>query len=296
MRITVDKRSGFCTGVVKAVEKAEEKLGNGGELYSLGKIVHNTEEIGRLADRGLKTLTYDEFRDLKNSTVLIRAHGEPPQTFEIAKKNNIRLIDATCPVVQRLQQKIRDKHTELMDEGGLVLIFGKKDHPEVRALVGQTGGNAVVVRFPEELEGLQLKRPVALYSQTTMNQQEFEDFLGILRKQMQVQGGNPDNLLSVNNTICKQVSSRELHLRKFAREHDVVFFVSGRESSNGQALFKVCRESNPDSYFITNTDDLTGISLEGKETIGISGATSTPGWLIKDVEDYLRGKKGEPFT
>jgi len=293
MRITVDKRSGFCTGVARAVEKAEKRIEKSGKLYSLGKIVHNTGEINRLSGKGLKSLTYDEFTVLRNATVLIRAHGEPPRTFEIAKKNNITLIDATCPVVHRLQQKIRDAYAELENAGGGVLIFGKKDHPEVRALVGQTGGEARVVRLPEDLEGMQLNRPLALYSQTTMNPREYEDFLALLKEMMQDQGADPDKMLKTHDTICKQVSYRESYLREFAATHDAVLFVSGKESSNGQALFKVCKEVNPDSYFITHWKDIDQINLEGKESIGISGATSTPGWLIRKVQEHLLSNKGK---
>jgi 4-hydroxy-3-methylbut-2-enyl diphosphate reductase len=265
-------------------------LGKAGELYSLGKIVHNTAEIERLAELGLKSLSYDEFRELKNATVLIRAHGEPPRTFEIAQENNITLIDATCPVVRRLQQKIRNKHSLLESEGGIVLIFGKKDHPEVKALVGQTNGHAIVARSFEDLEGLELNRSIALYSQTTMKQGEFDNFLSALRTKMQDQGADPQKLLEVHNSICGQVSSRESTLRKFATEHDIVLFVSGQESSNGKALFKTCREVNADSYFITGPRDIDTINLEGKSSIGISGATSTPGWLINEVEDYIRAR------
>jgi 4-hydroxy-3-methylbut-2-enyl diphosphate reductase len=294
MKITVDRRSGFCTGVVKAVERAEKQLGEDGTLFSLGKIVHNSEEINRLGDMGLKSLSLDEFSKLKDATVLIRAHGEPPRTFERAKENNIRLIDATCPVVMRLQQRIRDKHAEMKISGGLVLIFGKKDHPEVKALVGQTSGDAIVARDPEELNDMILNRPVALYSQTTMKQGEFKEFLEILKARIRDQGGDPEKLLEVRNSICGQVSSRESTLRKFAGKHDAVLFVSGEESSNGKALFKSCREINPDSYFITRPADLDHINLEGKTNIGISGATSTPGWLIKEVEDHVRTRMNLP--
>ena len=293
MKITVDRRSGFCTGVVRAVEKAEKQLGKAGKLYSLGKIVHNTAEMERLEELGLKSLSPEEFSELNDATVLIRAHGEPPRTFETAQENNITLIDATCPVVQRLQQKIRDRHALMKAEGGMVLIFGKKDHPEVKALVGQTHGEAVVARAPEDIAGLDLRRPVALFSQTTMHQGEFDAFQSALRTNMRDQGADPEELLEVRNSICTQVSSRESTLRKFAGEHDAVLFVSGKESSNGKALFKTCREVNPDSYFITGPADIANINLEGKSSIGISGATSTPGWLISEVENHLRGIAGQ---
>jgi 4-hydroxy-3-methylbut-2-enyl diphosphate reductase len=292
MKITVDEKSGFCTGVVRAVSRAEKELAEGEKLYSLGNIVHNTEEVNRLAGMGLQSLTHDEFGKLRNATVLIRAHGEPPATFEIARKNNIKLIDATCPVVSRLQNRIRDTYAALKQSGGMVLIFGKKDHPEVRALVGQTGGGAVVVREAGELAGMDLNRPVALYSQTTMKTGDFEHFLARLRAEMKAQGADPRSMLEVHNSICGQVSSREPWLRKFAAEHDAVLFVSGKESSNGKALFRVCKEINPSSYFISRPEEIDGINLAGTESIGISGATSTPGWLIRDVEAYLKSSLG----
>jgi 4-hydroxy-3-methylbut-2-enyl diphosphate reductase len=290
MRITVDERSGFCTGVARAVEKAEKQLGNSGKLYSLGKIVHNTGEIDRLSGKGLKPLSYEEFKELKNATVLIRAHGEPPRIFEIAKENNITLIDATCPVVRRLQNRVKDAYTEMEKTGGQVLIFGKKDHPEVRALLGQTGGKAHVVRFPGDLDDMKLNQQVVLYSQTTMNQNEYNDFIIHLKNKIRDQGGDPDQFLKTHNSICKQVSYRESYLREFAAAHDAVLFVSGKESSNGKILFEICKEVNPDCYFVSNLDDIETLNLEGKESIGISGATSTPGWLIREVEKYLRSR------
>jgi 4-hydroxy-3-methylbut-2-enyl diphosphate reductase len=259
-------------------------------LYSLGKIVHNTAEIDRLSGKGLKPVSYEEFRELRNATVLIRAHGEPPRTFEIAKENNITLIDATCPVVRRLQNRVKDAYIEMEKVGGQVLIFGKKDHPEVRALLGQTDGKAHVVRFPEDLEDMNLNQPVVLYSQTTMNLNEYNDFILHLKSKFRDQGGDPDQFLTSHNSICKQVSYRESYLREFAAANDLVLFVSGKESSNGKILYEICKEVNPDCYFVSCLDDIGAIKLEGKETIGISGATSTPGWLIREVEKYLRSR------
>jgi len=292
MKITVDERSGFCTGVVRAVSRAEKGLAEVEKLYSLGKIVHNTEEVKRLGDMGLQPITHDEFKNLRNATVLIRAHGEPPDTFTTARENNINLIDATCPVVSRLQNKIRDKYMELNQRGGMVLIFGKTDHPEVKALVGQTGGETIVVREAGELGGLDLSRPVALFSQTTMKTGDFDSFLDKLRTEMSEQGADPSTMLEVQNSICGQVSSRDTWLRKFANEHDAVLFISGQESSNGKALFQVCREVNPFSYFISRPEEIEDIDLSGMASIGISGATSTPGWLIRDVEAYLKNRLG----
>lgn len=293
MKISVDERSGFCSGVVKAIEKAEMGLERGEILYSLGKIVHNPHEVGRLAGLGLKVIGYEEFGKLKDATVLIRAHGEPPGVFEVAETNNLRLIDATCPVIRRFQQRIRDKYLELKSSGGIIVIFGKKDHPEVTALAGYANGEALVATDISALGEAKLKRPVALFSQTTMNPGEFDRFISDLNLAIREQGGDPDDMLEVHNTICGEVSNRESNLRRFAADHDVVLFVSGPESSNGQALFRVCREVNTDSYFISGPEDLDNIDLTGVQTIGISGATSTPGWLIREVRTRLEKISGK---
>jgi 4-hydroxy-3-methylbut-2-enyl diphosphate reductase len=287
IRIDVDERSGFCTGVVKAVKKAEDHLATGSRLYSLGELVHNPEEVERLRDAGLEPVSYEEFDSLEGCTVLIRAHGEPPETFSKAEDQNIRLIDATCNIVKKLQDKIRDSHADLRETGGTILIFGKSTHPEVRALVGQTGAEAIVVRDPGELSTARLNPPVHLFSQTTMNRGEYRAFQESLAKEMVSLGIDPAKNLHIHDTICRQVSSREKYLREFVPRYELVFFVSGRESSNGKALFEICRKINENTHFISTPGESDTVSLEGVETIGICGATSTPGWLMQKVKTRL---------
>ena len=287
IRIDVDERSGFCTGVIKAVKAAEKHIGNEGRLFSLGELVHNPEEVKRLGHMGLDPVSYEEFESLNGTSVLIRAHGEPPETFRKAEEQNIRLIDATCPIVRNLQKKILDRYTALRGKEGSILIFGKSSHPEVRALVGQTGGNAIVVRDPATLNDLELKSPVFLYSQTTMNLGEYGKFRESLENRMIELGMDPGRELHVHDTICRQVSSREKYLEDFVRQYDLVFFVSGKESSNGKALYQVCRAVNENTHFISNPQESDAIDLEGIRSIGICGATSTPGWLLSGVKARL---------
>lgn len=288
IRIDVDEKSGFCTGVIKAVKAAEKHLEDQGELCSLGELVHNPEEVKRLKKIGLDSLSYDEFKKLENITVLIRAHGEPPETYKKGREQNIRFIDATCPIVKKLQKQIRDCYTALRGKEGSILIFGKTSHPEVRALLGQTEGTAIVVRHPGELAALELKSPVYLFSQTTMNLGEYDLFQDALRKRMTEQGWDDEEDFHVYNTVCRQVSSREKYLGDFVSRYDLVLFVSGKKSSNGKALFKVCREINKNTHFISSPGESDPLPLDGIESIGICGATSTPGWLLLAVKDRLQ--------
>ncbi len=294
IRIEVDERSGFCTGVIKAVKAAEDYLADNEELQSLGELVHNPEEVGRLRGEGLESISYEEFDKLENTTVLIRAHGEPPETFRRAGEQNIRLIDATCPIVKNLQKKIRDTYSASrgkegsIQKGGSILIFGKLSHPEVRALVGQTQGNAVVLRDTGELSELELKSPVALFSQTTMDRNEYIQFQDALKTRMQSLGMDPDKDLKIYNTVCRQVSSREEYLKEFVAGFDLVLFVSGRKSSNGKALYAICKEVNPETHFISRAEESDGFVLDGIRSIGICGATSTPGWLLSAVKERLQ--------
>lgn len=290
IRIEVDERSGFCTGVIKAVKKAEGYLAGNESLFSLGELVHNPQEVGRLAEMGLNPLTYEEFDGLQKATVLIRAHGEPPETYKEAEARNINLIDATCPIVKRLQDKIRDCYNGLLGKEGSILIFGKSSHPEVRALVGQTAGKAMVMRHPEELSNAPLKSPVHLFSQTTMNLDDFDRFAETLRKRMVMLDLDPDKELSVNNTVCRQVSSREDYLKEFVSRFDLVFFVSGRQSSNGKALYELCRKVNGNTHFISEPSESDSFSLEGVGSIGICGATSSPAWLLTAVKGRLEDR------
>ena len=284
MQVTIDEHSGFCFGVVNAIRKAEDELNLVGKLYCLGKIVHNQEEVNRLEKLGLETISYEQLKELKNCTVLIRAHGEPPETYDIAKRNNIQLIDATCPVVLKLQSRIK-KSFEEMGENGQVVIFGKKGHAEVNGLVGQTSGKALVVHELADLSKIDPSKSVALFSQTTMGISEFQEI------EKGIQGRYCDEeerkKVKMNDTICRQVANRAPHLREFASNNDVILFVSGKESSNGKVLFNVCKEINPKSYFISNVLEIEEKWFNENDKVGICGATSTPGWLMQEVANYL---------
>jgi 4-hydroxy-3-methylbut-2-enyl diphosphate reductase len=290
IRIVIDHQSGFCTGVVKAVRAAEEHLAREGTLYSLGEIVHNAGEVERLRKKGLIPIGYEQFSGLKDATVLIRAHGEPPGTFQHAKENNIRLIDATCPIVLKLQQQIRRQVEEFQEGDGTLLIFGKANHPEVRALVGQTGGMAKVVRKKEELEQVNILPPVALFSQTTMKTLEYARFQQALQEYMRDQGLDPDRELSIHHSICGQASSRARKIREFAAGFDLVLFVSGKNSSNGRILFDECKAANPNAVFISTPEETDQIPLDSITSIGICGATSSPLWLLSAVKDRLSAR------
>jgi len=290
IRIDVDDRSGFCTGVIKAVNAAQNYLGDNEKLQSLGELVHNPEEVNRLKGIGLDSISYEEFDKLQDTTVLIRAHGEPPETYLKAGEQNIKLIDATCPIVRNLQKKIRDTYSASGGKEGSILIFGKSSHPEVRSLLGQTEGNAVVVREPGDLSKSDLDSPVSLFSQTTMNPNEYLSFQDALKTQMTERGMDPEKDLLVHNTVCRQVSNRENYLKEFVSHYDLVLFVSGRKSSNGKALFDICVEVNPNTIFISNPEESDPIDLEGVNSIGICGATSTPGWLLEAVRERLENR------
>jgi 4-hydroxy-3-methylbut-2-enyl diphosphate reductase len=290
IRIEIDKQSGFCTGVVRAVKAAEENLGNGDRLYSLGEMVHNAGEVERLRKLGLIPLDYDQFNSLKDARVLIRAHGEPPETFRHAERNHIRLIDATCPIVGRLQKQIRQQVEDFGKHNGTILIFGRAAHPEVRALVGQTGGKALVIRDPEDFGQLPIRPPVALFSQTTMNTLEYERIQQSLKQYMRQNGWDPGKELNIHHSICGQVSSRDHSIREFAARFDLVFFVSGKNSSNGKVLFKACQEVNENTHFISTPEESDPVSLKDVSSIGICGATSSPLWLLSAVKDRLTAR------
>ncbi len=282
MKTEIDSRSGFCFGVINAIGKAEEELLKPGTLYCLGDIVHNEAEVARLAALGLVTIGREEYFRLKEARVLIRAHGEPPETYDHARRNNITLIDATCPVVLRLQKQVRDEYAQLADRGGQLLFYGKKGHAETIGINGQTGNRAVIVAGPADLDNVDFSRPVALYSQTTMPMEGFRALAAELRLRA---GGNPE--VEVRDTICRQVSNRGPYLRKFAARFDVVLFVAGRKSSNGAALFAVCREANPRTFFVESAEEVMPEWIAGAAGVGICGATSTPRWLLEAVESRL---------
>jgi 4-hydroxy-3-methylbut-2-enyl diphosphate reductase len=288
MVVEIDKQSGFCFGVQNAVEIAEKALLKGEKVFSLGPIVHNDKEVERLSTLGLVSIDYEEFRNLKNCKVLIRAHGEPPETYITADKNNIIIIEATCPIVKRLQSKIKDTWLKTKEGKGQVVIFGKAGHAEVAGLLGQINNEGILVSGPADIEKIDVTRPVYLFAQTTMSVREFGNFVDKLLSKMREYGiSDPDKNLIINKTICGQVSNREPHLEAFAKKHDIVIFVSGRESSNGKMLYSVCRNVNPDTHFVSSPEELDQSWFKGKNSVGICGATSTPKWLIENIRDII---------
>jgi 4-hydroxy-3-methylbut-2-enyl diphosphate reductase len=288
MVVEIDRQSGFCFGVQNAVEIAEKALSKGEKVFSLGPIVHNDKEVERLSTLGLVSIDHEEFNKLKNCKVLIRAHGEPPETYTIADKNNITIIEATCPIVKRLQSKIKDTWHKTNVGMGQVVIFGKPGHAEVVGLLGQINNEGILVSGPEDIPKIDITRPVYLFAQTTMSVKGYNHFTDILRSKIRESGiSDPDQILTVNRTICGQVSNREPHLMSFARKHDIIIFVSGRESSNGKMLYSVCKNINPDTYLISSPEELDKSWFTGKKLAGICGATSTPKWLIENVQDII---------
>jgi 4-hydroxy-3-methylbut-2-enyl diphosphate reductase len=290
--VEIDEGSGFCSGVRKAVKLAEKELKISGKLFCLGEIVHNNPELDRLKALGLQVIDYNEFRKLRNVKVLIRAHGEPPEIFSLAKENQIEIINATCPIVSKLQALIRDDYQKSISKGGAQLIFGKHDHPEVRALVGQTDGKAKVIRNSSDLDETPLSKPIYLYSQTTMNQSEYEELIDGIVKKVRNSGNDPGSLIKVNYSICRHVSHREAGIEDFARSHGIILFISSRESSNGKMLFNICKSINPASYFITGINDIDSVPFDKSSSIGICGATSTPQWLLKKIRSVVNDRLG----
>lgn len=281
--IEIDRDSGFCFGVVTAIRKAEEQLAEEGSLYCLGDIVHNSDEVERLESKGLKTITHAGLATLRDAKVLLRAHGEPPETYRIADRQNIRIIDATCPVVLQLQRRIKQAYdaSSGSENPPLILIYGKVGHAEVNGLVGQTDGTAVVIQKEEDLDGVDLDRDVLLYSQTTKSLDGFRAIVDAIKSRKTT--GSFDYF----DTICRQVANRMPHIRRFAASHEVILFVCGKKSSNGKVLFNECKSVNPRSYLISNTKEIDVRWFENIERIGICGATSTPSWLMEDVKNYL---------
>lgn len=290
MVVNVDSFSGFCWGVVRTIEIAEQELTDTPELYSLGDIIHNPMEIKRMEGKGLRTIKHANLETLRGKRVLIRAHGEPPATYQKAQELGITLIDATCPVVTKVQERIRKFHLE----GFQVVIFGKKEHAEVIGLVGQTDGEAIVIKSLEEIDKVALDRKTVLFSQTTMDKPTFYRIKEELQKRVKelVVGSFEDEAIEFHakDTICGQVSGREKKLREFARAHDVVIFVAGRNSSNGKVLYDIAREENSRTYFIEDAPELRPEWFEGAETVGITGATSTPQWLMQNVKKHIEAR------
>lgn len=288
MKITVDQNSGFCWGVVRTIDIAEQELRDAKKLYSLGDIIHNPVEIDRLGKQGLKTITHAELENVKDAKVLIRAHGEPPETFRRAKELGIELIDATCPVVTKVQERIR----KFYDKGYQVVIFGKKDHAEVIGLVGHTNGTAIVIKSLEEVSKLDVTKKTVLFSQTTMDKATFyalrDEITSRIKAEFEV--GTFEEMaidFHAKDTICGQVSGRDKKLREFALANDVVIFVAGRKSSNGKVLYEIAKSENPKTHFIEDEKEMQAEWLNGADSVGISGATSTPQWLMERVKTSI---------
>jgi 4-hydroxy-3-methylbut-2-enyl diphosphate reductase len=288
MVVEIDKQSGFCFGVQNAVEIAEKALLNGEKVFSLGPIVHNDKEVERLSSLGLVSIDHSEFLNLSDCKVLIRAHGEPPETYFTAEKNNITIIEATCPIVKRLQSRIRETWLKTKGDKGQVVIFGKAGHAEVVGLQGQINNEGILVSGPADFGKIDVTKPVYLFSQTTMSVKEYKNLTDILRGRMRDNKiTEPDKNLIINKTICGQVSNREPHLKTFAKKHDIIIFVSGKESSNGKMLYSVCRDINPSTHFVSSAEELDLSWFSGKNSAGICGATSTPKWLIENIRDII---------
>ncbi len=285
MRLTIeiDEESGFCYGVIRAVQKAEMKLKESSTLYSLGSIVHNNSELDRLNKIGLEVIDLEQMKNLSDTTVLIRAHGEPPRTYEIARENNISLIDCTCPVVLKLQARIRETYAS---HNGQIVIFGKIGHAEVNGLVGQANGDAIVVDGVQSLEKIDFTKPICIFSQTTKDPKEYEEICEEIKGRIIACGG-PVGEFQIHNTICRQVAQRHTNLVAFAESHSVIVFISGKESSNGKVLYDLCKSVNPRSYHIQTRNQIDPQWFQDGDSVGICGATSTPKWQLEGVAKYL---------
>jgi 4-hydroxy-3-methylbut-2-enyl diphosphate reductase len=287
MNVTIDPNSGFCFGVVYAIQMAEDELDATGRLYCLGDIVHNNMEVDRLKAKGLQIINHDDLANLHDCKVLIRAHGEPPSTYELALNNNLELIDASCPVVLKLQNRVKTSFEGINNDAQIV-IYGQPGHAEVNGLVGQTDGRAIVVFEEKDLDNIDYDKPVHFFTQTTKSTIGFQKMVRDIQERIvKHKGSLEDGDFVTNDTLCRQVSNREPQLKRFAVDYDVIVFVSGRKSSNGKALYTVCKNVNPNSYFISSADEIEVEWFNGKQTVGIAGATSTPMWLMEQVKEKI---------
>lgn len=292
MQVEIDSNSGYCFGVEFAIQMAEDEMKGGSQLYCLGDIVHNAMEVDRLYQKGLRTIDREQLEQLKDCKVLIRAHGEPPETYETALKNNIELIDASCPVVLKLQNRIKHSYDKTSQVDGQIVIYGKPGHAEVIGLTGQTNDEAIVITEEEDLEKIDFNRPVILYSQTTKSTKGFYHMKALIEERIQsARGTLTIEDFQANDSICRQVSNREPRMVEFSTRKDVILFVSGKKSSNGRALYNVCLENNPRSYFIENETEIDLSWVGPNDTVGICGATSTPRWLMEKVADFLSSQE-----
>ncbi len=289
MQVTINQNSGYCFGVEFAIQMAEDEMLEGNTLYCLGDIVHNDMEVQRLHAKGLRIIDRDDLAELRDCKVLIRAHGEPPETYQLALANNIELVDASCPVVLKLQNRVKNAYDHVEDIEGQIVIYGQPGHAEVIGLTGQTRGNAIIVMHDKDLDKIDFTRPVTLFSQTTKSTQGFYRIKALIEERL-AQANNALNTVAfkANDSICRQVSNREPQLQRFAQEQDVIIFVSSKKSSNGKALYSVCQAENERSYFIANEDELQPDWFVGAERVGVCGATSTPMWLMEQVANGIR--------
>lgn len=287
MKINIDPYAGFCFGVTKVIEMAEEILHREKHLYCLGQIVHNNKEIERLKAMGLEIISHEEFLELSNCKVLIRAHGEPPATYVHALKNNIEIVDGTCPIVLKLQSKIEKDYNESSLTKAQIVIYGKKDHAEVRGLSGQTENNCIIVESEKDLDQLDYHKPVYLYSQTTMNPENYQTIISEINKRIQ-KAGTKTEIVKCTNSICGQVSDRIPHLEKFCRENDIIIFGSSIRSSNGKLLFRQCKNVNEKSHFVSEISDIKTEWLNDARSVGITGATSTPRWFLEKIASFVQ--------
>jgi 4-hydroxy-3-methylbut-2-en-1-yl diphosphate reductase len=287
LTVEVDGKSGFCYGVIKAIKQAETILESSGEIFSLGAIVHNNTELSRLAKLGMKVINHKEIEKLKDSVLFIRAHGEPPSTYSLARERRLQVLDCTCPVVLKLQERIRRGYAQVKEIDGTLLIYGKRGHAEVNGLVGQVNGDAIVIESINDLGSVDFRKPVTIFSQTTMDPVEYAALISLIKK-MIIEGGGQLEKFTSHNTICRQVSSRHPHLKQFAQKHSVIIFVSGSESSNGKVLFETCRSVNERAYKIENSGDIRREWFSPGENVGVCGATSTPMWQLEEIANIIR--------
>ncbi len=288
MNIEIDSGSGFCFGVTRAINKAEEELNSSDTLYCLGDIVHNGQECDRLKHLGLHTINHEEFKTLRRTKVLLRAHGEPPQTYQQAVRNEIDIIDATCPVVLHLQERIKKEYAQSCKADKQIVIFGKQGHAEVLGLVGQTDGKAIVIENLDDASKLDFSRNICLYSQTTKPLDEFQQLVRYIQEHI-----SPDATFRYYDTICRQVANRMPHIRDFASRHDTILFVCGKKSSNGRVLFNECKQVNPNSHLIDSADEIRPEWFgPACRSVGICGATSTPAWLMEQCKIFIEQSLG----
>lgn len=287
MKVTIDPSSGFCFGVKHAIELAEQQMIKNNSLNCLGEIVHNQEEIKRLKAKGLVTIDHEELSKLKNSKLLLRAHGEPPSTYKLAQKNKIAIIDGTCPIVIKLQEKVRKAAIEMKMQNGQVVLFGTRNHPEMIGLVGQTKGNAIVIENIENIKQINFEKPIRLFSQTTKSKEDYKLIILEIYQELE-KAQMPSTYFKYTNSVCGQVANRAPDLKTFCKSHEVIIFVSGKNSSNGKYLFSICKSANSNSFHVSSEKELDPNWFKDRNLVGISGATSTPHWLLEEVEKKIK--------